>query len=59
MTYLDISWTTEHAKFVTYADDATLYHAASSFNGLNEILNKELKVVHDWIISNKLVLNVA
>lgn len=55
----DLSWTTERAKIVLYADYSTLYHATPSCNVLNEVLNKELKVVHDWIVCNRLVLNIS
>ena len=50
--------TTESAKIVFYADDSTLYYAAPSCSELNDVLNKELQVLQDWISCNKLVLNI-
>jgi len=42
-------------KIVFYAD---AYYAAPSSSELNDVLNKELQVLHDWIACNKLVLNI-
>ena len=36
-----------------------MYYAASSCDVLNEVLGRELKVVHDWVACNKLVLNIS
>lgn len=54
----DLAWATERAEIVFYADDSTLYYAAPSYSELNDVLNKELQILHDWISCNKLVLNV-
>ena len=40
-----------------YADDSTMYYAANTHNELNQVLSQE--TVHDWITSNKLVLNIS
>lgn len=42
-----------------YADDSTMFCAASTCNELNEALSNELKYVSDWVEHNKLILNVA
>ena len=42
-----------------YADDSTMYYAANTHNELNQVLSQELETVHDWITSNKLVLNIS
>lgn len=42
-----------------YADDSTIYAASPSTEELNKILDKELKSVVEWVMSNKLVLNVG
>lgn len=41
-----------------YADDSTLYVAASTANELENILNDDLLRVKKWVDSNKLVLNI-
>ena len=55
----DLSWTTNYATTVLYADDSTIYFAASSCDVLNEVIGRELEVVHDWVACNRLVLNIS
>lgn len=47
------------ASVVMYADDATLFTAASRLPELNENLQHELNTVVDWVKKNKLVLNIS
>ena len=42
-----------------YADDSTIYAAATTANEVTETLNKELQTVLEWVASNKLVLNTS
>lgn len=42
-----------------YADDATLFTAASTLPELNENLQHELNTVVDWVKKNKLVMNIS
>ena len=55
----DLSWATKSATTVLFADDSTLYCAAKSCDILNEVLSRELKIVHDWVVCNRLVLNIS
>lgn len=41
-----------------YADDITLYASARTVDQLNNILNKELTLVTQWISANRLVINI-
>lgn len=55
-------WTTfdlNSAGMTVYADDATLYHAASTCYKLNLVLSRELYAVYDWIKMNELLLNIS
>lgn len=53
----DLAWGTERAEIMFNADDSTLYYAAPLCSKLNDVLNKELQILHDLISCNKLVLN--
>jgi hypothetical protein len=41
-----------------YADDSTIYVSATTANEVNETL-KELQSVLEWVVRNKLVLNIS
>ena len=55
----DLPWATKSATTVLFADDSTLYCSAKSCDELNEVLSRELNVVHDWAACNRLVLNIS
>ena len=38
-----------YARMTMYVDDSTLYMSASKVSELNEILNKELQSVSEWL----------
>ena len=51
-------------NFISYADDTTLLSSLSKFvNGQNAdsdlLLNKELFKINEWLVINKLSLNIA
>ena len=52
-------------KVIMYADDTTLVSQLENFGPLNDIntleqeLNREISKVNTWLMSNKLILNVA
>ena len=52
-------------KVIMYADDTTLVSRLENFgpvidiNTLEQELNKEISKVNTWLMSNKLLLNVA
>jgi hypothetical protein len=41
-----------------YADDTNLTVCSDSINNLEEALNSEMKNIHQWLLSNKLTLNI-
>ena len=41
-----------------YADDTNITVRSSSLTHLEEALNSELENIHQWLLSNKLTLNV-
>lgn len=57
--YKDLPLTLKDAKLTMFADDATVYAPATTPDGLNVILNRELDTVEKWIGQNKLPLNTA
>ena len=62
----DIHRSSKEFKFITYADDTTLFSSLSSFipdsnrsmANASETINSEINKVTDWLIANKLSLNV-
>lgn len=42
-----------------YADDSTIYLADTNMSDLNTNLDRELRLVTDWINNNRLILNVS
>ena len=43
---------------VMYADDSMVYASASTVEELNEVLNKELMLIKEWVTGNRLALNI-
>ena len=41
-----------------YADDTNLTVCSDRINNLEEALNSEMKNIHQWLLSNKLTLNI-
>ena len=62
----DIHRSSKEFKFITYAKDTTLFSSLSSFipdsnrsmANASETINSEINKVTDWLIANKLSLNV-
>ena len=57
----DIVFSSNVFKFIMYADDTTLFTTTNAFNKhqLAEGINSELAKVNEWLIVNKLSLNVS
>ena len=61
----DIPKATSKFKVIMYADDTTLVSHLEYFGPLNDIntlkqeLNREISKVNTWLLSNKILLNVA
>ena len=47
------------AKTTMYADDTTLAFCANDTNSLESQINSELKQLNQWLVANKLTLNVS
>ena len=62
----EIHRSSKEFKFITYADDTTIFSSISSFipdsnrsmANASETINNEINKVIDWLIANKLSLNV-
>ena len=52
----DLSEISRHIKMVMYADDTTLYCNLGDLS--EDIINNELTKVSEWLVANKLSLNV-
>lgn len=48
----------DNLKFVQFADDTTIYISGSNIDNLVSSLNIELNCVDQWLIANKLSLNI-
>ena len=55
----DIVNCTESFKTVLFADDTTLYASHRNLNDLIHTVNIGLNTVHDWMLANKLTLNIT
>ena len=55
----DFSCTSTLFKVLLYADDITVYTSGGNINSLIQSLNKELYNINNWIITNRLSLNIA
>ena len=45
-------------KFITFADDTTLFTTLNNHDNINETINEELSKFHNWLKANQLSLNV-
>jgi hypothetical protein len=48
-----------HSSAELYADDTNLTVCSNNINNLQAILNSDLSNIHQWIVANKLTLNVG
>lgn len=46
-------------KMLHFADDTTLFHSSSNIMELESVFNNELKQLDEWLIANRLSLNVS
>ena len=54
----DIAYCSTKLKFFLFADDTNLLYADKNLKSLETIVNEELIKLNDWLISNKLSLNI-
>lgn len=55
----DMSYALSKACMTVYADDTTVNVSASSLNQVNSMLQQELMSVSEWVMENRLKLNVS
>jgi hypothetical protein len=48
-----------HSSAEMYVDDTNLTACSDDINNLQAILNSDLNNIHQWIVANKLTLNVG
>ena len=54
----DIPQSSKIMKFHLFADDISLFYSYKNIDNLEEIINCELAKISDWLMANKLTLNV-
>ena len=54
----DISNSSDQLKFYLFADDTNLLYADKNLRALENKVNAELSKIYDWLIANKLSLNI-
>ena len=62
MTYTNVQCT-NNFDIINYADDTTLISTINQFDypgtGMNDNINNELRNVHNWLLAQRLSLNVS
>ena len=53
----DLPLILNHSTVAMYADDSTVYASACTVEALSQTLNKELELIEEWMVNNKLILN--
>ena len=53
-----LSTSSNNCKMIMYVDDTTLYCIIENREECKDIINKELSIIHQWLTSNKLSLNI-
>ena len=54
----DIYCSSKKLKFYIFADDTNILHSHKCLNSLEKEMNVELHNVYQWLVSNKLTLNL-
>lgn len=55
----DIRFSSKVLNFHLFADDTSIFFADKNINNLENTINKELENVSDWLMANKLTLNLS
>ena len=55
----DLYLNLEHAKVILFADDTTIYMGHRNLNYLRWCLEQDMVKVSDWLLANKLTLNIS
>ena len=54
----DLHTELEHCRVLMYADDTVIFYSNASSKNIEEIINKEVQCVADWLQENILVINL-
>ena len=54
----DIHLSSSLLKFILFADATNVLFSNADFNMLQDILNSELEKVSNWVMANKLTVNI-
>ena len=54
----DLPFPLKEAKVTMYADDTSISYSSSSLEDVNRTLNSELSLLKQWLLGNKLSLNI-
>ena len=54
----DLHLELEHCRVLMYADDTVIFYSNASSKNIEEIINKEVQRVADWLRENILVINL-
>ena len=55
----DMPLVLDRANIAMYSDDTTLYMSATNVEDLSVALNKELQCISEWVVNNKMILNIS
>ena len=55
----DLSLAIKNSKTSMYAHDASIYRCSKDMSQLNKEINDDLEKLDEWLMGNKLSLNVA
>ena len=55
----DIRFSSKVLNFHIFVDDTSIFFADNNINNLENTINKELENVSDWLMANKLTLNLS
>ncbi len=54
----DIEKSSDLLKFYLFADDTSVFYSDKSIDKIQQIVNSELQNIYNWLLANKLSLNV-
>ena len=55
----DITFATNFVKFVIFADDTNIFYSSNDIRSVYLTMNAELRLIHRWLLCNKLTLNIG
>ena len=60
LTYInDLPNISDKLEFFLFADDTNIYYEANDLDSIQRVMNNELKKLQDWLITNRLALNIS